>query len=458
MSHLGRCTRSGTGEPLHAIHLPSGRSPAGRRAADSEPGRTQRGSRRRAMAARRGSEGRKGTGRSRRAPAASASADVVRDERDRLRAIVDAAADGIIAIDEAGTILEVNPAAEAIFGYRADEVLGQNVKVLMPPPFRDEHDDYVERYLRTGERRIIGIGREVRGRRKDGSIFPHLLVVAEGTVGGRRVFTGIVRDLGRLRDAEERARQMEQLAALSTITAGIAHDVGTPMTTILGYAEMLERSATDEKSRDRARLIVDQVRRVTDLLQTLLNIARPRRAEPEVVSVADVLDHSVDFFREKLKGRGIVVERHYRTRPVVIADRDRLEQVFLNLIVNAADAMPQGGTLSVLIQSPSAEVVEIAVEDTGVGIEPRDLERIFDAFYTTKERGKGTGLGLLVSQRIVHEHGGTLRVQTDVGRGTRFTIVLPNADASDSAPIQGDGRAAKPSGQSGRARGPAAGC
>ncbi|MBK7948944.1 MAG: PAS domain S-box protein [Deltaproteobacteria bacterium] len=383
------------------------------------------------MAARGRSSTKAGGGGARRA---GDGADVVRDERDRLRAIVDAAVDGIIAIDVDGTILELNPAAEKIFGYQAEELLGKNVKVLMPKPFRDEHDAYVERYLKTGERRIIGIGREVHGRRKDGSVFPHYLAVAEATVGGKRVFTGIIRDLGRLREAEERARQAEQLAALSTITAGIAHDVGTPMTTILGYAELLERSAPDDKSRERAHHIVDQVRRVTDLLQTLLNIARPRRAEPEPIGVADVLDHSVDFFREKLKGRGVVVERNYRARPMVVADRDRLEQVFLNLIVNAADAMPSGGTLSVRLEDPDGDRVEIAIEDTGVGIEPRDLDRIFDAFYTTKERGKGTGLGLLVSQRIVREHGGTLRVQSEVGRGTCFTITLPNSQGrSDSA-------------------------
>jgi len=360
-----------------------------------------------------------------RAPVVPEDPNVVRDERDRLRAIVDAAVDGIIAIDETGTILELNPAAERLFGYAADELLGRNVKMLMPNPFRDEHDAYVARYLKTGERRIIGIGREVRGRRKDGSVFPQYLAVAEGVVAGRRVFTGIVRDLGSLREAEERARQAEQLAALSTITAGIAHDVGTPMTTILGYAELLLRSAPDGKSRERAQHIVDQVRRVTDLLQTLLNIARPRRARPEPIAIADVLDHSVDFFREKLRGRGIVVERDFAARPTVVADRDRIEQVFLNLIVNAADAMPDGGTLSVRIGSPSAELVEDSIEDTGVGIAPADLDRIFDAFYTTKERGKGTGLGLLVSKRIVHEHGGTLRVESEPGHGTRFTIALP---------------------------------
>ena len=365
-----------------------------------------------------------------RARPAAESAERIRDERDRLRAIVDAAVDGIIAIDEDGAILELNPAAEQIFGYAAKEILGENVKVLMPQPFRDEHDDYLKRFLQTGERRIIGIGREVFGRRKDGSVFPLYLAVAEGRVAGKRVFMGLVRDLERLRQAEERARQAEQLAALSTITAGIAHDVGTPMTTILGYAELLERSAPDAKSRERAHQIVEQVRRVTDLLQTLLNIARPRHAEPEAIAVADVLDHSVDFFREKLKERGVVVERDYGVRPNVVADRDRLEQVFLNLIVNAADAMPTGGTLSVRIDRVSPELVEVSIEDTGIGIEASHLDRIFDAFYTTKERGKGTGLGLLVSQRIVREHGGTLRVQSELGKGTRFTISLLSTEAS----------------------------
>lgn len=376
--------------------------------------------------AERGAGKSKSRGKPRTRPGAD-SARRILEERDRLRAIVDAAVDGIIAIDAQGTILELNPAAERIFGYSASEMLGQNVSMLMPQPDRDEHDEYIKRYLETGERRIIGIGREVRGRRKDGSVFPHFLAVAEGSLAGKRVFTGLIRDLERLRQAEERARQAEQLAALSTITAGIAHDVGTPMTTILGYAELLERSAPDDKSRDRARHIVDQVRRVTDLLQTLLNIARPRRSEHESIAVADVLDHSVDFFREKLKGRGVVVERDYGPRPTVVGDRDRLEQVFLNLIVNAADAMPDGGTLSVRIERPSDEVVEIGIEDTGVGIAPQHLDRIFDAFYTTKERGKGTGLGLLVSQRIVREHGGTLRVQSDLGKGTRFTITLPSS-------------------------------
>lgn len=350
----------------------------------------------------------------------------IREHRDRLRAIVDSAVDGILAIDEGGTILEVNSAVERIFGFVPPEaLLGQNVRVLMPSPFREEHDDYLRRYVESGKPRIIGFGREVRGLRKDGTTFPLYLAVSEGYVKHRRVFTGIVRDLGRLREAEERAHQAEQLAALSTITAGIAHDVGTPMTTILGYAELLKNSVTDEKNRERAGHIVDQVRRVTDLLRTLLNIARPRNAAPEPLELGGVLDHSLEFFREKLKGRGIVVERDYSNVPMIVADRDRLEQVFLNLIVNAADAMPKGGTLTVRLGESTSDLVEICVADTGIGMQPDVLARIFDAFYTTKERGKGTGLGLLVSQRIIHDHGGRIVAESEAGVGTSFCITLP---------------------------------
>lgn len=351
--------------------------------------------------------------------------EAIREHRDRLRAIIDSAVDGIIAIDEGGSILEVNPAVERIFGYEAEALLGENVRVLMPSPYREEHDEYIHRYLESGTPRIIGFGREVRGLRRDGTTFPLYLAVSEGRVEQRRVFTGIVRDLGRLREVEERAHQAEQLAALSTITAGIAHDVGTPMTTILGYAELLQNSVQDDKNRERAGHIVDQVRRVTDLLRTLLNIARPRDATPELLELRGVLDHSLEFFREKLKGRGIIVERDYATVPAIVADRDRLEQVFLNLIVNAADAMPDGGTLTVRLAGESPDQIEVCVSDTGIGMEPEVLSRIFDAFYTTKERGKGTGLGLLVSQRIIRDHGGRIFAESEPGAGSSFCIKLP---------------------------------
>jgi len=360
---------------------------------------------------------------------------VIREDHDRLREIFDSAIDGIVVIDEAGKVLEVNRAVERIFGYPPAELLDENVRLLMPPPFRDEHDSYIDKYLETGKKRVIGVGREVRGLRRNGKTFPLYLAVSEGYIDHRRVFTAFLRDLGRLREAEERVRQSEQLAELSTISAGIAHDVGTPMTTILGYAELLQKSVTTPKNRERAGHIVDQVRRVKDLLRTLLDIARPRNARPQSMSLIDVLDHSLAFFREKLKGRGIVVERDYSSVPKIVANRDRLEQVFLNLIVNAIDAMPSGGILTVHLTQPTSELIEIRIADTGIGIEPDVLDQIFEPFYTTKERGKGTGLGLLVSQRIIHDHGGKISAASEFGVGTQISILLPSGEQAMSSEL-----------------------
>jgi len=172
---------------------------------------------------------------------------------------------------------------------------------------------------------------------------------------------------------------------------------------------------------------------VKDLLRTLLDIARPRSASPQSMSLIDVLDHSLDFFREKLKGRGIVVERNYSSVTKIVANRDRLEQVFLNLIVNAIDAMPRGGTLTVHLTQPPSELLKICIADTGIGIEPDVLDQIFEPFCTTKERGKGTGVGLLVSQRIIHDHGGKISAASEPGVGTQLSILLPSGEPINSS-------------------------
>jgi PAS domain S-box-containing protein len=354
------------------------------------------------------------------------------DAAERLESIIESAVDGILAIDEDGIIESVNRAAVETFGYDRDELIGVNVNVLMPSPYRDDHDEYIANYLRSGKAKIIGIGREVVGRRSDGSEIPLYLAVSEGRHGSRKIFTGIVRDLTELRLAEERARAAEQLASLSLITAGIAHDIGTPMNVILGYADMLRDSLENPKDRRRAEVISEQVRRVTDLLQTLLNIARPQAPARRPVQVDEILEHALEFFREKLRTRNIEVERQILPIPATIGDRDRLEQMFLNLIVNAADAMPKGGQLLVRVEPGLDGGVEVAIEDTGHGIEADALERIFEPFYTSKERGKGTGLGLVVSRSIVLDHKGTIDVSSEPGKGTRFLIRLPSGVLASS--------------------------
>ncbi len=230
--------------------------------------------------------------------------------------------------------------------------------------------------------------------------------------------------------AEERARAAEELAALGTLAAGLAHDVGTPINVILGYARMMESSLGDEKERERARLIAEQAGRVASLIHTLLNVARPSERKHVPVRVADCLEAALGFVGEKLARRGIQVERSLDPVPYVQGDPDRLQQVFLNLFVNAADAMPQGGTLEVAISPLGEDQLEIRVRDTGTGISPESLGRIFDPFFTTKPRGEGTGLGLLMSRRIVIEHGGTIEASSEPGAGTQFRLRLPVAESS----------------------------
>lgn len=351
--------------------------------------------------------------------------EIARETAERLNAILESAVDGIITIDECGIIESVNTAAIEIFGYAREELVGAAVNMLMPSPHREEHDGYLAKYLQSGQAKIIGIGREVAGQRKDGTEIPLYLAVSEGTHNGKKIFTGITRDLSDLRLAEDRAKAAEQLASLSVITAGIAHDIGTPMNVILGYADMLRDSLKDPKDRRRAEVIAEQVRRVTELLQTLLNIARPHKSVRSAVRIDEVLDHALEFFREKLQSQKIEVERRFRPVPELLGDRDRLEQVFLNLIVNAMDAMAKGGKLTVVIESADQEWIDISLSDTGQGIAAEARAQVFEPFYTTKDRGKGTGLGLVVAKSIVSDHLGTIECESDVGKGTRFHLRLP---------------------------------
>lgn len=345
----------------------------------------------------------------------------------RLEAILESCIDGVVAIDQLGTIEYMNAAALDMFGYESGELVGEKVNLLMPSPDREHHDEYMARYLETGIARVMGLGREVVGLRKDGSEFPHFLAISEGTHQGKTIFTGIVRDLTELRLTEDRAKSAEQLASLSVITAGVAHDIGTPMNVILGYADMLSDSLDNPKDRRRAAVISEQVRRVTDLLQTLLNIARPQTAMRSPLQIEQILEHALEFFREKLAAREIAVVRHFEKVPSLIGDRDRLEQALLNLIVNAADAMSTGGRLSVSVESREPGWIELEIGDTGHGMDAEALERIFDPFFTTKERGKGTGLGLVVTKSIVSDHRGTIVCQSDLGKGTRFLIRFPTS-------------------------------
>ena len=237
-----------------------------------------------------------------------------------------------------------------------------------------------------------------------------------------------------LRETELRARAAENLASVATLVAGLAHEIGTPMGVIRGHAEALESAVQGEKAQWRARTIRDQIDRISAIIQSLLNIARPRQAVRVPVDIAEVADTAIAFLSEKLGRRDVTVERHYAATPSVRGDPDKLQQLFLNLFLNAIDAMPEGGRLRATIRISAAREIEITISDTGTGIAAADLPHVFTPFFTTKPAGRGSGLGLVVAQDIVADHGGQLDVTSAVDRGTTFTIRLPLGAQDRAAP------------------------
>jgi signal transduction histidine kinase len=238
-----------------------------------------------------------------------------------------------------------------------------------------------------------------------------------------------------LRRSGRRVQQAEALASVATLAAGLAHEIGTPMGVIQGHAEALEPSVADEKGRWRLRTIREQVERVSRIIQALLNMARPHETAHEPLALEPLLETTLSFLGLRLKHRNVRVERDYRPVPSVLGDGEKLQQLFLNLAMNAGDAMErEGGTLRVTLRPADDDHVEIVFADTGTGIPADQTDRIFDPFFTTKPAGQGNGLGLVVAKGIVGDHGGQIAVESDVGKGTTFTVRLPVA--------QGSGRAA----------------
>ncbi|MGD2114760.1 MAG: PAS domain S-box protein [Acidobacteriota bacterium] len=360
----------------------------------------------------------------------------------RTRSILETAVDGFISIDDRGIVEAVNPAAEEMFGYSEEDLVGRNVKILMPEPWHSEHDDYIDHYLETGERKIIGIGREVMGLRKDGSTFPLELAVSEVEVGGQRAFIGTVRDVSERKRLEEQFLQSQKMEAVGRLAGGVAHDFNTLLSSILGYSEMLADSLPEGAEGDKPRRAAAQIRRSAErgaeLTRQLLTFSRQERRREELVDLNRVV-HGLSDMLDRLVGEQVELVHDLEPRLArVSADPAQLEQVLVNLVVNAVDAMPGGGRITLSsrnLQPPGAGpdgaggegAVQIEVSDTGVGMDESTRRRIFEPFFTTKERGKGTGLGLSTVYGIVTQNGGGISVETAEGEGTTFRVRLPRA-------------------------------
>jgi PAS domain S-box-containing protein len=502
-------------------------------------------------------------------PATPAPDSVIRDYAARLRSVFDAAVDAVLTIDERGVVQSLNRSAERMFGYAAAELLGRNISVLMPQPHATEHDGYLARYLRTGEKRIIGIGREMTARRKDGTVFPIELAVGEGDPGSPHRFTGFVRDITARKRAEEQLRSQaelldqvtnavmvrdlddritywnrgaermygwtaaeavgrtaadlflktppealdeaervlraegawsgelrqvtkddrplvvdslrtllrdadgrpvgkivinidvtekkeleakflraQRLESLGTLVSGIAHDLNNVMTPILMAVKLLKKDKPGVDKRALLDTAEASVERGTAMIRQLLAFAgglegerAPVHLKQVVKEVRSMLDHSFP------KSIAVAAELPDVDWPVA-GDATQLTQVLLNLCVNARDAMPDGGTLTIRLEGklltgkavvayPGAKAGRyevLTVTDTGTGIPPDVLEKMFDPFFTTKPLGKGSGLGLSTVVGIVRSHGGFVNVYSEVGQGTKMTVYLPVQPADPHSP------------------------
>jgi signal transduction histidine kinase len=240
---------------------------------------------------------------------------------------------------------------------------------------------------------------------------------------GRQLARDLESTGSELRTTRERAQAAERLASIGTLVAGLAHEIGTPMGVIQGHARLLEPAVQDENGRWRLRTIQAQIARIARIMESLLNMARPARRKRVPVALAPLLDNTLAFIAERLTRRRIEVARDYTETPSVIADPEALQQVFLNLVMNAVDAMPNGGELRIAI-APAAGGAEVRVADTGGGVPPAVAQRIFDPFFTTKEAGQGHGLGLAVAQGIAHDHGGEIELVRTGPDGTEFRVLL----------------------------------
>jgi two-component system, LuxR family, sensor kinase FixL len=371
--------------------------------------------------------------------AAITSAEDAEMRAAHLKSILDSIPDAMIVIDDHGLMRSFSAAAERLFGYGATEILGKNVKILMPQPYRDEHNGYLNRYLRTGERRIIGIGRVVVGQRRDGSTFPMELAVGEMNVHNQRFFTGFIRDLTERQQTEARLQELQselvhisRLTAMGEMASALAHELNQPLSAIANYVKGSRRmlDARDDDSltplRDAMDKAGEQALRAGQIIRRLRDFVARGESERRVENVRKLIEEASALALVGAKDTGVRVRFDFAPgADLVLADKVQIQQVLLNLMRNAIEAMETSPTRDLLIATAPADdsMIEIRVADTGSGIAPEIAGQLFQPFVTTKRQGMGVGLS--ISRTIIEAHGGAMTVGANPGGGTIFTLTLP---------------------------------
>lgn len=360
---------------------------------------------------------------------------LVEDRTENLKAILDTVIDGIITIDSMGVVQTYNPGAERIFGFPAEEVVGMNVRMLMPQPYKQEHDGYLRHFLSTGEARVIGMGREVEGQRKDGSVFPMSLSVGEMTVARKRMFTGVVRDITELKEIE---------GLKNEFVSTVSHELRTPLTSIKGALGLVRTGITGdlpERLTSMVEIAYTNADRLIRLINDILDMEKIEAGKMdfrlETADLSRIVAESVDANLAYGEEREInFVVTGEIAGALVFADRDRVTQVVTNFLSNAAKFSPRGGTVEISTRMRD-QSFRVSVADHGPGI-PKDFQgQIFEKFSqadSTDTRGRGgTGLGLSICKAIIERHGGEIGFESVPGKGATFFFDLPSLEPDAAA-------------------------
>ena len=375
----------------------------------------------------------------------SAAAIAAAQEREqRLRSITRTAPDAIVIIDETGVIDMVNPAAERLFGYSSAELVGQNVKVLMPSPHREAHDSHLARYRETGEKRVIGIGRVVVGRRKDGTTFPARLAIGEIELGQGRLFTGFLHDITERENIQRRAGILQQelmhasrLSAMGEMATGIAHELNQPLTAVMNYTRAARRRLDrDEVDPTPIADLVDkagqQAERAAEIIKRLRGFIKKDESERCLEPINAVVEEAAALALIGASDRNIeLVFSLGDTLPPVLIDRIEVQQVVLNILRNAIEAFEGSGERKIRIATwaASAQRIQVDIRDNGPGLAPSIVDNPFRPFQTTK--ADGLGIGLAISRTIIDAHGGRLWAESPQEGGAVFHFSLPVGDGAD---------------------------
>ncbi|MCB9931888.1 MAG: PAS domain S-box protein [Planctomycetes bacterium] len=344
-----------------------------------------------------------------------------------MAAVVETAVEGIITIDPQGLIQTANAAACRIFGYKREEMVGNNVSMLMPSPERDEHDGYLRKYMETGVAGIIGQGRELVALRKSGERFPIHLAVSDVRDHTVRLFTGVVRDLTVEKRMQKKLQEQEALAAIGQMAAVVAHEVKNPLAGIAGVIQVLRgRYAKDSGEHQIMGEVLTRIDALVETLQDLLLYARPRDLKLADVPLNELLAETARLLAADPRSHDVKVEMP-ATECRLKVDVDYLREALLNIYLNAAQAMQGKGEIRTELHNDE-ELCILRIADTGPGIPPEVRHRVFEPFFTTK--GRGTGLGLALVKRVIERHGGEVAIDCPPEGGTVVTLTLPHLQGS----------------------------